>query len=299
MWWFTNTETSRKRRKNALKLIKISVITDVHLRSNVDKDPLSLCAGDARKYYASHSNYRHFRDIVNSDNDADLVLDLGDALDASGACGSDGAFLSSIISTITPNYRITIGNHDFDDKTYSDLVTLFGRDAEPEIGGSKFNEKIVLENGNANIQLMLLDTNFIDNTHANTARGDYHSDTLSWVTNELATPSSNNILFASHHLPHYYQHPSAWPYFQEAGALAFQAIIDNAVANNPDLKISYIGGHHHTNSLITYDNLGINLPGYRLPTSIQIEHGYKTTITIDRQGNINFATQQLNYPYPD
>lgn len=278
--------------------VTIYILTDTHLRYGVDGNPLAPGAGTAagRAYYASQSKVRNFIDIVKFDN-PDYVTHLGDVCDGVG----DYVFFQNQWAQLDIPKSITIGNHDLD-HTYDELIDLFGYTGREEVAGSVFNESVRIEKGSMKVRYIILDTNFdSSNIHINTTQGRLNDQGLLYLQTELQSCTEQFCVIASHMLPHYIAYNS---YFNSDSAAAIKVVVDNALLVNPNLKkVIWLAGHAHTPSIVTYNNLGAGLLGYRLPDSIEGRGSPEVSIScivlkIFEDNSYNFATYPLQYPYP-
>lgn len=268
--------------------LSIYVLTDNHLRAGVDMHPTATGAiNGSRYYYASASKLRGFVDAVNGEG-ADLALHLGDMVDTP----ADFPFFNAQWGSISVPKELMIGNHDFDDYTYEQLVTILGYDARPEVAFSKFNRSFAVQKDDVSVRVIMLDTNYVGVDHANTGRGSIRSSSVyTWFENEINAATEDHIILCSHHGPHYYNFPLEWAYFTESHAMQLKTIVDNS-----GKKVHAIFGHHHERDITEYDNLGVNFPGYRLPDSIYFEQGQFTIIEATKT-QLNFVVRDLDYPY--
>lgn len=271
-------------------ILKIYIITDIHLRKGVDGNENLVDSGtkEGRTFYASHSKLRNFVDIANSEK-PDLILYLGDFCDSP----NDFEFFFNEINKITNTRKeFTIGNHDFDNMSYENLVQVFNLTEKEEVGKSKFNKSFAILKEDFSVRFLMLDVNFdLNENHQGTARGRINSSGLSWLESEINNSNENYIFICSHILPHLYDYPSNWVYFEESHAYELQNII-----NASGKKVYALGGHVHTPIIKEYKNLGNNFLGYGMPDCIETETGKFTVLTISKN-NFNLFERELTYPY--
>lgn len=270
--------------------IKISIMADTHLRAGVDGDPLAPNAGtsNARAHYASPSKLRGFVAETNTLK-PDHVIHLGDMVDTP----NDFPYFHQEWAKITTPKTVTVGNHDFDDFTYEELVSILGYDEKPELGGSKFNQSFKIEKDDLSVRIIMLDVNFsLTDTHINTARGALHSQSFGWLEQEITNATEDYILLFSHIGPHLLNYPSNWPYFEESHALQVQSIVANS-----GKTVHAFFGHAHNPNIVKLTNLGATFPGYRLPDTIETETGHYTVLTVTKETLVT-EKNTLVYPYP-
>lgn len=305
-----NFEAVRAKKPRLVSQFLLYIITDIHLRANVDGNEEHGCAGteSGRSYFAAHSKLRHFIEKVN-EAVPDYVLCLGDMLDATASCPSDVSFFNTQWNNISGSISkdLTFGNHDLDDMTYTELVTALGYDNEPEIAESKFNKTFVVEKNGFEFRIIMLDTNWnADGTaHANTARGNVNQAGKDWVESVLNSMEEPLCLICSHHAPHYWDRPAAFPYFNEDSAFDLRDIVDDAIQNNSNLEsVNHLSGHHHISGVQRIENLGPNYIGWRLPDSIEgrgnpsVSNGL-IKVNFYEDHSFDLTTDHLVYPYPN
>lgn len=254
---------------------RIFVINDLHFRAGTDANPEAEGAQiPNRHYYASPNNLRHFVEKVNEEK-PDVALLLGDICDAP----SDWALFQDIWSGIDPSVRtfFTLGNHDFDDHSFDELLSLLDNKEQPNIAGSPFNEVIEL----ANTMIIVLDSTFdAANEHGNHYLDVHlHSETVEWLETMLLQSKHNNIFLATHVGPHLVN----IDYFNAGQAEQLRRIVKQSTTSNQ--QVQWLFGHHHTNEITKYTNLGERNIGYLLPAMIIEENGYYTEIIVDAEGS--------------
>lgn len=266
--------------------LKIFIVNDLHFKAGTDSDPNSSGAtnGTDRYYYASPNNLRDFVSIVNTEK-PDLVLALGDMLDEP----HDLLLFNQIWNQIDNSVRkeVTLGNHDFDELTYTQLVDSLGYSSKIENGGSKFNQTYSL---NESVRLIMLDATFDDNdNHGNHyAQVRVHTDTLNWLDNVLATSPQNHFVIGTHVAPHQAQ---AGGYFNFAQANQIRTILEKY----PNKKTSWFYGHHHKLDIESNSSMGgSNHLGYLLPALILNEEGRFTEVTVT-SSSLNLVKRDLDY----
>ncbi len=283
---------------------RIFAITDTHLRFGVDKNPyLPGAVGTGsiatRIHYASNSRFRNFIDIVNKEN-PDFVMHIGDMCDLP----SDWHFFTTEWNKVVALKGLTPGNHDLDDygEDINRLVTLLGYHNEQELGGSKFNKSFAV---NKDLRIVILDSTYdSDNRHTPSSRSKVSTKGIGFLEKQLKYCTQKHIVVFSHNIPHYNSYPTeSNPYYIKQGSLDAQNAIDRSRTFNPNLQsINWFGGHAHTPSIVSYDSLGPNSIGYRLPDSIEVNENESinngcTVIEIKPNGDLELSSKSLKYPY--
>lgn len=254
--------------KKKTKEQKIFILNDLHFKAGVDGDPnVDGATSGTRYYYASPPLLRNFVDIVNKEN-PDLVLLLGDV----GDKPSDFPLFNQIWSGIDSNIKtaITIGNHDFDDHNYSDLVTTLNYDHKVELVDSKFNQVIELNVGGIQSKFIILDATYNNSnehgSHYQNVR--FHSDVIPWLESELLTGNSDRVFIGTHVSPH-----QRGTYFDEAQAIEIDNMLNRVQSIKSELETVWLFGHQHLSNVVPYDNMGAKNMGYLSPAMILSEDG--------------------------
>jgi 3',5'-cyclic AMP phosphodiesterase CpdA len=283
------THYLRDAHRNA-NYITIAIITDIHLYPAVDGDPEAEGASlNSWFYYAGSAKLRRFRDYVNSNDEIDFALCLGDITDRY----FDGfALFRSIWDGITKPKALTIGNHDLYLTDYSNVVTALGYDSMTENGGSKFNQKYHISGKNFDVGIITLDTNLSASGFVASNTGWLVSDARDWITTQCNNATEKVILLASHHSPqlHFEATPDGWN--------AYAELMNNIMINNPKKAFANITGHEHRFACpkcITRN--GSRIQNYMCPAALDYLPGRLSVLRIYYDGYIDHNTIGANYPY--
>ena len=268
--------------------IKIAWVTDAHVST-------------LRQDRGTAESYAKFVDWVNTQLYITAVIDTGDAIhdyvtdpDAFTAWKTEFDRINGRSDWDTKNTvkLFAPGNHDLSPTVegitvgYQLLIEALGYNSREVLGGSKFNYSVGIGEGDAKARIITIDsytqtngTHDVDNIY-------FPDATLNWIESELLNCEEEVIILAIHYAPHQLDSPT---FFPETEANKLKQVVDTAVTSRPNLKVCTIGGHVHnaTDGLVTYNNLGDNLVGYRIPTYWANEKF--TVIKIDKDKNITFT----------
>ena len=282
-----------KRGLSSINAIKIYFTTDMHMRESTDRKPddPNAKAGD-RYYYASMTKFKQMIENANN-NPLDAFFICGDIFEDSKDFEWFNAEYDKIDNSMIK--ALTIGNHDSAGgvSAYNSLVTGFGYQGNEEIAGSKFNYVVSLSNDYASVKCIFVDTNFDNNgVHNGVLSGVFTNSEMQWVESEIANSTEDVILLVSHSIPHLYSiTESGIPYFNVENANAIQ----NMVESYPRKKIYAVGGHHHVDNVVEYNNLGNMFKGYVIPSLSRYESSNYVVMNILPNKTITFDTYNVVY----
>lgn len=257
---------------------KIFLVNDMHFREGTDGNPLAEGAtnGLDRYYYASPNLLRNFVEIVNNEK-PDFVMALGDMCDIPSDWNLFNKIWNSIDDLIPRG--VTIGNHDLDVQSFDDILTILRYDGKKENAGSKFNQTYVINKKGFAIRIIVIDATFnnsdLHGSHYDAVR--VHSDAVSWMGNILNTCKEDYVFICSHVGVHE-------SHFNPDQRTQIKNLVDGILLNKPNLKVTWLFGHHHVLELTPYTNLGDRHLGYLLPALILNESGRFTELTISPNG---------------
>lgn len=281
--WLPIVDTSLIERETQYRVF---IVNDLHFRAGTDGNPDAPGAiqeSNDRYYYSTPNNLRDFVSIVNQEK-PDLVLALGDMCDTP----EDFALFNQIWSQIDSSIRkeVTIGNHDFDDLDYNQLVNTLGYVGRQEVAGSVFNQSFQLDNNN---RIIILDASYDPQDkhgdHWNNIR--IHSNAVDWLENELRNSQEDNVFIGTHVAPHHI-------YFNATQSSQIKNMIDDVLSDKPKLNISWLFGHDHKLDFEVYSNLGLKNKAYLCPAMILNEKGRFSELQITKN-NFNLINRDLKY----
>jgi len=269
--------------------LKIMIVTDIHLKADVEDDPEAEGAINEslhRYYYSAPNLMDQFIADVNSEN-PDVVICLGDM------CDLPEYFTrwNGLWDSINPGIKkyIVPGNHDLDELSFTELTEVLGYDADPVVAGSPFNKVIQL---NDNVLLILCDVtfNYLD-VHVNAYTSmSMHSTAPAWIESTLANYNQNTVIIAAHCAP-------AVAEFNQTQAAILFDIIDDATAARPDLNVTWICGHDHMEALRVDTTTHANSVTLTMPAMILYENGRYATMLANE--TISYTQQFLDYEFGD
>ena len=276
-------------RKNDINDInKVFLLNDLHFKAGTDSNPNASGAiggggEDMRYFYASPNNIRDFVKIANIEK-PDLILLLGDMCDNP----SDWLLFNQIWSELDSEIKtfITLGNHDFDNKSYTDLVSILSMTNEQTVAGSKFNRTFELGDN----LFVVIDTTFnSENEHgSHYVNVRMHDESVEWLKNIIINSTQKNIFICTHvgiQLKNI-------QYFENQQAELIQSIIETN--KKTFQEITWLYGHHHVVDTLKQTNTGTENVGYLLPANILWEQGRFTEVVV-KQNNFNLNTRILKY----
>ena len=244
--------------------VRIFAVNDVHFSRKPD--------GETRFFSQSPKLFSEFVHVVNRER-PDAVLFLGDICEGP-ADWETFRRLWALIDERIPK-ALTVGNHDLDEVTFSELEKLLGYDDRPDNGGSRFNQTFALQG----IRVVLLDATF----DAADAHGSHwrnvrlHGSAVAWLRSVLLASPEDKVLLCSHCLPH-------TDYFDEEQREEIRMMTEEALAQRPGLQIRWAGGHNHAVDIRVYENMGEKQLGYLLPAMVEGGDGRFTEIVINGEG---------------
>lgn len=286
---FRMVQRHKIRTDNALH---ISWITDTHVHAPADRDPTHPEAvSGSRFFYTGATKLGKFVSEANT-NQPHLVIHSGDFLEHYREDSMDLALGKwQQLNPAIPQ-AIMIGNHDLAQTNYTTLVNKFGRSAEPEIAGSKFNRSFSVSGNGVAVRVIVVDTNITPTGHTASVVGYFQDDALTWIENELSAMSENIALVVSHHGPHNTSSPA---YFDADGAQAFRSLTFRVVQARPTVKIYSLFGHHHIVGTRQYTNLSSWIPGILCPAAVDTESSYYANVYVYADGNLVVDLKPLKY----
>jgi 3',5'-cyclic AMP phosphodiesterase CpdA len=179
--------------------IRIYWMTDLHLKDDVIGRPE---AEDAirreRHYYAAKDKLWQAVSMINRDK-PDCVICTGDMNDAVQPYDT----FTEAWDRVPEPKAITLGNHDLGSE-YSAIVEQLGYRDRPVVAGSHFNRAFVLQKGEAQARVIVLDTNIgQDGRHRSNVEGTIQDDAFRWLEDEMRRRnfSTSSTLSASWTLP--------------------------------------------------------------------------------------------------
>lgn len=281
MYWRRKIPSSSTNKQ--LSTSKIVIINDLHLKAGIDGDPTQEGAIDSsglnRYYYATPKLLKNFVEQMNIER-PDHILVLGDFCDKP----SDFPYFNEIWSTLEIPSTFTIGNHDLDDTSFSDLATILGYNSRPVLGGSPFNQTITIDEN----LIVMIDTTFdINNQHGNHYLDVcMHTDCFDWLEGILLDTELKNVVIATHVGFHGY-------HFNEGQRTLVKQLIARVKQQKPSLNIECVFGHEHKTGFEVFNNID-GMKGTLLPAMILYEDGRYTQMVLNKNG-ISVTKKELDY----
>lgn len=272
IWWATDTH--------------VSVLDDLPDDPGAISSSLHLYSGTAKM--------RRFRDEARLAT-PDVVLHTGDCVHFTAP---ELPMFTSAWNDIPGPKGVMIGNHDLYADSYEDVVTAFGREAESEVAGSKFNTAFSVTHGDVAARIIMVDTQVTTSGHTGGLyEGELQTDAIDWLTTELEECSEDIALICSHHGPHEWTNDESSSFVPEH-ASAVASAVDGVIATRPGLKVRWFYGHEHgTQVVVRKTNLSENLPGYLSPAMIDANPGTYLAAYLFTDGSLRFARRRVKYPY--
>ena len=293
-----NLLNSNKSKEN---LFKISIISDMHVIKEADRDESFPSIG-RRIFYTPMTKIRQFVESVNNDTvKPDLILNLGDVINGDTGLDYDGAFdmfmgeWNKIDSSIPK--AITVGNHDYTSTIPSEvngqsrhdyIAEKLGYGSNPYIDLCKTQESFSVSGKSLDVRVINFDTNRIENGGFTSAGEFVREETMNWIESELLNCEETTIIIMTHKYR---------PYMDEVQVLKFEQMIADVQEVREDLEIFLFTGHSHVLTIVeNYPVLG-DFRIFNVPAIVDNLKSYSADFYLQSKGHLDH-NKRVIWTYP-
>lgn len=288
MLW-SKKKRSRKQKQGIF--ISLIIASDLHLHYEAfdDIDFPSL-SSPPMYYYTGRAKLEYLTNYINN-NTPDVALIAGDIVHSGGNNLGYDTFMDhwntiddSVLKLLaTGNHDASIwrGVNDLDLSIRDYTATKLGYIDNIIHARSYFNQAYEVNKDGVRVKFIHVETNInIEGDYDSTTPGYIHSDTRTWVSDEIDTSNSNIIVLFSH---------KGDTDLDNDDKILFNNMLDNKILTNPNLKIIWIFAHKHRSDVIKYSR-NSNRTEYCIPALIDLEVGKFCKMNIDNYGNVVIET---------